>query len=142
MSFRTILHATDFSLHADAAFDVACRLARDAGARLVVLHVAQPPVVIYDECGNLLAQPGDYRDVARERLDRAQAPGLEVQHRLEAGEVASAILRVASEIAADLIVMGTQGRAGLDRLVIGSAAGTVLRQARCPVVVVRALGPE
>jgi nucleotide-binding universal stress UspA family protein len=49
--FQTILNPTDFSDSSKSAYRVACALARDYGARLIVLHVAQPPVVIYDEAG-------------------------------------------------------------------------------------------
>jgi nucleotide-binding universal stress UspA family protein len=136
-TIRTILHPTDFSPHSEAAFQVAYALAREQGARLIALHVAVPPVVMYDEKGALLPKTKDYREVAKETLATLLAPGIKLEQRIEEGEVGVAILRTADEIKADFIVMGTQGRTGLDRLLIGSVASDVLRKASCPVVTVR-----
>jgi nucleotide-binding universal stress UspA family protein len=60
-----------------------------------------------------------------------------VEHRLEEGEPAAQILRVAKETKAGLIVMGTHGRTGLERILLGSVAEKVLRKAVCPVLTVR-----
>lgn len=54
---ETILHPTDFSAHSQLALELACSLAREQTARLVLLHVAVPPVVIYKEQGELLPRP-------------------------------------------------------------------------------------
>lgn len=133
----TILHATDFSSHSDLAFQVACSLAQSKASRLVVLHVANPPVVIYDEKGALLPKT-DCRKLAREQIAGLTANvTIPVENRIEEGEVSSAILRIADEINADFIVMGSQGLTGLDRLLIGSVAEDVLRKASCPVVTVK-----
>ena len=136
----TILHPTDFSEHSDFAFQLACSLTRNYGARLVIVHVAMPPVVIYDEKGLLLPHLKDYRESAKEKLSQLCSPDdkVLVEHRLEEeGEVASIILRVAAETKANLIVMGTLGRTGLDRLLFGSVAREVMRKAPCPVLTVR-----
>lgn len=144
MRFTTILHPTDFSQPCEFAWQLACSLARVLSARLVVLHVAQPPVVIYDEHGLLLEQPSDYRAAAAQRLATVAAcdGSIRVERRLETGEVSSAILRIGKEISADLIVMATHGRTGLDRAVIGSVAEDVLRKAACPVLVAKAPARE
>jgi nucleotide-binding universal stress UspA family protein len=136
---QTILHPTDFSDSSKSAYRVACALARDYGARLIVLHVAQPPVVIYDEAGRLLPHRTDYREAAMRELAKLPLPGelVRVEHRLGGGEAAAEILRVARESGADLIVVGTQGRTGLARVLIGSVAEDVLREAPCPVLTVR-----
>jgi nucleotide-binding universal stress UspA family protein len=134
---RTILHPTDFSPHSKLAFELGCSLAKSNGARLVVLHVANPPVVIYDEKGALLPKV-DYRAAARQQLASLTSDThLPVDCRVEEGEVVSAILRIADEISADLILMGSHGRTGLDRLLIGSVAEGVLRKAPCPVVLIK-----
>lgn len=137
---QTILHPTDFSIHSDLALQVACSLARDHGARLVVLHVAHRPVVMYDEKGSLLPQPKDYREAATKSLAmlRATDTRICIEPRVEEGETSATILRLAQEIKADLIVLGTHGRRGLDRLVIGSIAEDVLRKAPCSVLAVKA----
>jgi universal stress protein A len=140
---RVILHPTDFSEHSEAAFQLACNLARDHGACLVVLHVAQPGVVLSDAHGARTRRPRDYREAAREKLAALHPPdpAVRVEHRIGEGEASSEILRVAEETKADLIVMGTQGRTGLQRFLIGSVAEDVLRRASCPVLTVRAAYP-
>jgi nucleotide-binding universal stress UspA family protein len=140
---RTILHPTDFSEHSDYAFQVSCSLARVCGARLIVLHVAQPPVVIYDDAGRLLPQPADFRQAAREKLAalRAREATMAIECRVAEGEASAAIVHTAEAVHADLIVMGTHGRRGLDRLVIGSVAADVLGKAPCPVLIVKLPAP-
>jgi universal stress protein A len=136
--FRTILHATDFSESAGAAFRVACRLAREHQARLVLLHVVEPPAVAYAG-GVILPGPAVEVEEIREKLGRlaGQAHGLGVETRLVEGEPAPTIVRLALELACDLIVLGTHGRRGLARLVLGSVAEHVLRRAAFPVLTVR-----
>ena len=138
LPLHTILHPTDFSERSEYAFRLACSLARDYGARLVALHVVTPPVVIYGD-GIVPLDPGPERAAAKERLERLEAPrtGTRLEHRLAEGDPAEEILRVAREIAADLIVMGTHGRTGLRRLLMGSVAERVVRGAACPVLTVR-----
>jgi universal stress protein A len=135
-----ILHPTDLSSHAELAYELALSLARQTGARLVVLHVAVPPVVMYDHDGHLIPRPRDYLQAAREELSKLPKPdpGVCVETHLGKGEVASEILRLAAETRADLIMMGTLGRTGLDRLLIGSVATDVMRRAPCAVAIVKA----
>jgi universal stress protein A len=135
---RVILHPTELSSQSEPAYHLAVALARQAGARLVVLHVAIPPVVMYDDEGHLIPHPRDYLQAAREELSRLPDPGVCVERRLGEGEVVSEILRVAAETQADLIVMSTLGRTGLDRLLIGSVATEVMRRATCAVAIVNA----
>jgi nucleotide-binding universal stress UspA family protein len=135
---KRILHPTDFSECSDAAFHLACSLARDYSARLLVLHVAVPPAIVYGE-GVVPPVPPESPDSLRERLRRLcpRDPKVEAEHRLLEGEAADEILRAAGEANADVIVMGTQGRTGLSRLLMGSVAEQVLRRATCPVVTVK-----
>jgi len=138
LAIHTILHPTDFSEHSQYAFALACALTRDYGARLVVLHVVAVPVVVYGE-GVVPPNPEEVRAEARDQLARLQVPHADVraERRLEDGDADETILRVAQEIQADLIVMGTHGRTGLGRLLMGSVAEKVLRKATCPVLTVR-----
>jgi nucleotide-binding universal stress UspA family protein len=138
LSIQTILHPTDFSEYSNYAFDLACAFARDHGARLIILHVAMPTLVIYGE-GVLPPQPVDYLDRAREQLQQVvpQDPKVTVEHRLVEGAAAPEILRVAEETRCDLIVMGTHGRTGMGRLLMGSVAEQVVRKASCPVLTVK-----
>jgi len=81
---------------------------------------------------------GDLRE-ARVRLERLPVTGENVraERQLVEGDPVSEILRVAREMPADLIVMGTHGRTGLERLLMGSVAEEVLRKATCPVLTVK-----
>jgi nucleotide-binding universal stress UspA family protein len=84
------------------------------------------------------------RDQLEQQLRHRVVPGVEPapQYRLEFSDSASdEILQVADEIGADLIVLGTHGRTGLGRLLMGSVAEQVVRRARCPVLTVRHLPP-
>src|SRR4029077_7817095 len=106
-----------FSDRSEFGFRLACSLARDYSARLVVLHVASAPTVVYGE-GIVPPEPEDFLAEAKERLDQIEAPseGVQLDRRLGAGDQAAEILRVAKEIGAGLTVMGTPGRTGLGRL--------------------------
>ncbi len=133
---QRILYPTDFSERATAAFPLACALARDHGAQLLVLHV-KPPVVIV---GVLVApEPPELRQQLHEQLNRLRPadPNVRVEHQLLEGEPAREILRLAREANCDLIVMGTHGRTGLPRLLLGSVAEEVMRKAACPVLTVK-----
>src|SRR5262245_40033422 len=132
LPIRTLLHPTDFSEHSSYAFRLACSLARDYGARLIVMHVLEQPLLIYS--GVMTAPPppppsAEERQAAREKLHQIKAPDPEVfvEHLLEAGDPATAILLVAKEQQCDLIVMGDHGRTGLGRFLMGSVAEQVVR---------------
>jgi len=138
LPIRTILYPTDFSESSRSAFHHACSLARDGGAHLVVLHVMPPPVTFNGE-GVLLPPPVQDWDRMQERLQQVTAPDPKVhlEHRLAQGDASSEILWVAKELKCDLMVMGTHGRTGLGRLLMGSVAEQVLRRAPCPVLTVK-----
>jgi nucleotide-binding universal stress UspA family protein len=138
LGVHTILHPTDFSEQSQSAFVLASTLARTSRARLVVLHVVHIPAVVYSEA-MLLPDPEEEHAFALEQFRRLEADneGLDLEPRLERGAVAPLILQVAEEIDADLIVMGTHGRTGLTRLLLGSVAEQVMRGALCPVVTVK-----
>ncbi len=131
---RTILHPTDFSERSSYALQLAITLAKSDGAKLIVLHV-EAPKVIYDEMGGVEC-PLDEREqeAALAKLQSLSTPGVSVTHRLQVGDAAATILDVATETGCDLIVMGTHGRTGLSRLLLGSVAEEVVRKAPCPVL--------
>lgn len=142
LRIHTILHPTDFSAMSDHAFQLACSLARDHGGRVVVLHVALPPVVGYR---GEIGEPSEGECKALEdRLKQIQAddPKIPITHLLEQGDPAAEILRIAGEIKSDLIVMGTHGQSALRRMLMGSVADQVVRQATCPVLTVKMPLPE
>jgi nucleotide-binding universal stress UspA family protein len=140
LAIRTILHPTDFSAPAEYAFRLACSLARDHGARLLVLHV-KPIEILYTD--SLYVPPPDPAQIEEnllEQLHQLQPPEplAGVEYLLKEGNPIPEILRTAQESGSDLIVMGTHGRTGLRRLLVGSVAEQVLRKAGCPVLTVKA----
>jgi universal stress protein A len=137
---RTVLHPTDFSERSERAFGVACALARACGARLVVLHVAAPQAAPVVE-GTFIPLVGEDLSALEEKLRqlRPTDPGVAVTHRLAQGDPAQEILQAAEDTDIGLIVLGTHGRRGLSRLLLGSVAEQVVRRAACPVVTVKAL---
>src|SRR5437870_2298337 len=96
-----------------------------------------PPTVVYGE-GILPPDPQLLSEEAKKQLDRLEVPQANVraQRRFEEGDPPTEILRVAQEINADLIVLGTPGRTGLGLLLLGSVAEQIVRKATCPVLTV------
>jgi nucleotide-binding universal stress UspA family protein len=136
-TIRTILHPTDFSDSSAAAFRLACSLARERGAQLLVLHVYPPPIAH----GEVVARRQDngYHRLLWDQLHafRPEDPAVGVDYWLREGEPAAEILKLAQEEGADLIVLGTHGRTGLGRILLGSVAEQVVRRAACPVLTVK-----
>jgi len=145
LPIRTILHATDFSAHAAYAFRLTCALARDYGARLVLIHVKPLPMLAGGDFRTIVPPepPRVFQELQKELAALRPADrSIPVEHQLREGDAASEIIRLAGECKCDLIVLGTHGRTGLDRLVIGSVAEDVLRKASCPVLAVKVPIPE
>jgi nucleotide-binding universal stress UspA family protein len=120
----------------------------------VILHVERPPLASLDGFAGVPPLPSEYdQQKLEERLHAIQPshPGIAVEYRLEYGVPEEGVLKVAQEIGADMIVMGTHGRTGLKRFLMGSVAEYVMRKAPCPVLTVRSsaetlpaipMGPE
>jgi nucleotide-binding universal stress UspA family protein len=143
LAIKTILHPTDFSPQADSAFEVARALARDYGASIILMHVRDMQVAVSGEFGAFAVAPGDDRKALQDRLDqmkRANEPEV-VEAFLAEGDPATEIKALAANKKCDLIVMGTHGRTGLARLLMGSVAEYVVRKAHCPVLAVKTSVP-
>jgi len=135
LAIKTILHPTDFSACAQYAFQVACSLARDYGANLVLLYVAG-----HAEAGpSMLPDAAEGQQAIAEKLNALQQaePKVAMKPHMRNGFPAEEIVLLAAQSQADLIVMGTHGRTGLARLMAGSVAEAVLRTAPCPVLAVK-----
>lgn len=146
--YDKILVALDFS---ECSVDVAAHAADVAaafGARAFLLHVDQLPAGVEPHTrirpGPTEAEvdAGEYlRDGSKKQLSRFapffEAKGVPVEERVGTGKVADVVLRAIDELGADLVIMGTHGRRGLSRLMLGSVAETVMREAKCPVLTVR-----
>jgi universal stress protein A len=138
LSLNTILCATDFSTSSEYAFRLAASLAEDHKARLVILHVAEAPHASLYKGVPVSRQLDEQEREQQEKLDALQPPaGVAVERRMVLGDPGEEILKIANELKADLIVMGTHGRTGLRRMVTGSVAERVLRHAPCPVLAVK-----
>jgi nucleotide-binding universal stress UspA family protein len=145
MTFKKILCPVDFSEDSQQAMQVAAELARGSQATLVLLYVWQPKQWMTDygmQWPNevlIEAQATEEGKLATYREDAQRLGVPEVATRLMRGEPWDQIVSAAREDpAVDLIVMGTHGRTGLRRALIGSVAERVVRHAPCTVMVVRA----
>ncbi len=144
MPKNKIMYATDYSEASLYAFQFATWLARCTDAKLLIVHVSQAEQYPIGELFN------DVPEVDQQALNRLKSlrpndPDIQFEHRLLYGEPGSAkvthpadvILKVAHEENVDMVVLGTHGRSGLERLLMGSVAETVTRHAECPVITIR-----
>ena len=138
MNYKKILFATDFSPASDAALQYATSLARDSGATLLIAHVEELPMP-YVGGEMYFAQPEYPNPEIRRMLEAVVPPDKSVryEHRLVMGTAADDIVRLADEEHVDLIVIGTHGRTGLKRVLMGSVAESVMRLATCPVLTLK-----
>jgi nucleotide-binding universal stress UspA family protein len=135
---RLILHPTDFSTRSWPALGVARALARANGAGIVLLHVA-PAEVLTGGTFYAPADLGPEREALANLRDETAKAGFEgsVQTRFSQGDPVTEILLAAEELDCDLIVMGSHGRTGLRRLLMGSVAEYVIRKAPCLTLIVK-----
>jgi nucleotide-binding universal stress UspA family protein len=143
MTFKKILCAVDFSEPSRAALRAAAELARTSQATLVLVHVWQAPMWATDYGIHLPndalqeARSSEEANLASWRAEAQQLGATEVQARLARGVPWDEIVGVArDDKAIDLIVLGTHGRTGVRRALIGSVAERVVRHAPCTVMVV------
>jgi acetoin utilization protein AcuB len=137
--YRRILSPIDFDDNSLAALDVAAQIARDNDGMVLLFHVV-PLIVAPTDMPTYVDIYKGQEEAAREKLKEIAGKRLRgVRHELltHMGDPAGAILSAARRHAADLIVMATHGRRGLSRVVLGSVAELVLRNAPCPVLCVR-----
>jgi nucleotide-binding universal stress UspA family protein len=147
---QRITYASDFSPASLAAFTQALRLARITGAELTIVHVLPSPVVPFAEGGYVPQEVWDklgagLRAHADEQMDRLLKTAAEAGVRaaaclVEGGVPADEIVAATERTKADLLVLGTHGRTGVARLVLGSVAARVVATAPCPVLTVRMAG--
>jgi len=140
--YKQILIAVDGSEASRSALDDGLKLAREQGAKVLLLYVYEP--FVSSSTHGLVDLTQAIRDegekVAADALAEARKAGVEARSRVldAAGRrVASAIVEEANTAGADLIVLGTHGRRGLEHLVLGSVAEGVARRAAVPVLLIR-----
>lgn len=150
-AMQRVLCPVDFSDGCRHGVDVAVALARGAGGRLTALHVLQPVPALVPFTDPLSHPPGLWtpediesvrKDVLRFVAGEGAGSGVPVEALCVEGNPAREILRTAEAVPADVIVMGTHGRSGFTRLLLGSVTEKVLRHAPCPVLTVPPRAPE
>lgn len=158
---KNILVATDFSDTASSAVTQAAKLAAGAGAKLTLLHVIYSEKINETLLGldameyltRAMSTPAGsnpyaptlaldrLRETAQEKLDKAAAaisgPKFAVETAVVDGRPSEEVLKYARDQGVDLIVVGTNGRGAIGKALLGSVADHVIRQAECPVMVVR-----
>jgi nucleotide-binding universal stress UspA family protein len=139
--FRKVLIATDGSEYTKKAIDYGIELAINTGAKLQAIYVVDTggyksiPLSAPQECAySILRQEGDM--AIKYVADRVEAAGLEVEGIIAEGHPADEIIKYAEKNSIDLIVMGTLGKSGLDRFLMGSVADKVIRNSKIPVIAV------
>jgi nucleotide-binding universal stress UspA family protein len=142
--FYRIIVPTDFSSCAEEAWRIAQRLAGMSGAELVLTHVlTEAP--LFREGPFIMPKVREVFEAARsfgetaleEWVAKARAEGLSARAALRTGVAYAEIVALAVDERADLVVIGTHGRGGIDRALLGSVADRVVRLAPCPVLTVR-----
>lgn len=141
--FKKIICAVDFSDHSVKVADYARTLAQCTGAHILCVYVAPslsqyvgfhvPPSSIESFVGEIVSGA----DKTMDTFMAANFAGVEATGKVLVGYPAEAVLSLAEDEEADLLVMGTHGRKGIDRILFGSVAERVVKSARCPVLTVR-----
>ncbi|XXX75145.1 universal stress protein [Sorangium sp. So ce134] len=145
---KTLLLAHDFDETSERALDTAIELARKLSAKVVVAHVYSLPVYTFPEGSSLIPSAEDaarLAEAAQRSLDqvlerRRAVADVELSGVLRAGAPDEEICRLADEVGADMIVIGTHKRGAVARALLGSVAQRVVRAARVPVLTIR--GPQ
>ena len=150
--YDRILVAVDGSPAADRALDEAIQLASKVGAELVIAHVIDNVYLKYDVgyidtrgfTEALIEQGKQIVAGARAKAEKAgvRARDLVLDDPIGTLDIGFAIEQAAHDVGAQAIVLGTHGRRGFRRMLLGSVAESVVRQSRLPVLLVRAVRPE
>jgi universal stress protein A len=144
MTIKRMLCASDFSPASRPALRLAQELARTLKAKLILFHAYEGSVPISNSgylppsvLQQMLTATRDAAGRSLKRLARSpQGKRVRMSTLLGQGSAAAAIVRAAKKNRVDLVVMGTHGRTGVRRLLLGSVADRVIRTASCPVLVV------
>ncbi|MGI9429190.1 MAG: universal stress protein [Bythopirellula sp.] len=142
MNIKSILLPVDFSHSSDAALRFASSLAADSDAHLTIVHVGEDSAAYLAGYGGFAYTPDLSEKIAQENrvaLENIKptVAGLSYGHRYLNGNPAEEILAFAEQENVDMIVIGSHGRTGLSRLLLGSIAEAVVRGSKCPVLTVK-----
>jgi nucleotide-binding universal stress UspA family protein len=138
VSLRNILLATDFSPVSEAALQFAEAVVRKFQSKIFAVHIIEPEEYAYVPGGAGMVPFEMVELWAKEKLDHLDERLKPLPHEsiLRHGEIGEVLIEQIKKHQADLLVMGTHGRSGLDRFLLGSVAEEVFRQAPCPVLTV------
>ena len=142
MNVKNILVPVDYSDSGEAAMSYAVSLARESNARLHLVHVYEQPFTYVDGgfAGTPVATeipPVDLKDEEAKLQKITPADDVSLTRQFIIGGPADELVRYAEDNQIDLVVMGTHGRTGLSRLLMGSVAEGVVRRAPCPVLTIK-----
>jgi nucleotide-binding universal stress UspA family protein len=138
-----ILLAVDDSKSSDAALEAVIAQISPQGAEVLVLHVvepitiAPPPEMSRSYAPELEIQIKEAHELVEREAQKLRAAGFKARGEVQTGDIREKILDAAAELGADLIVLGSHGRKGVQRFLLGSVAENVARHAQCSVEIVR-----
>jgi nucleotide-binding universal stress UspA family protein len=150
MLIKKILIGVDNSKFAENAAKYGFDIAHKFNAKVGLVHIVEPVIMPYNNSADPLMGGSDFsvadvdivdiqNNASKSIIDstiKQFADGLEVTHFSEFGDTADGIISCSKEFGADIIVIGTHSRTGIDRLLMGSVAEHVVRQSAVPVLVV------
>ena len=136
MNVKRILCPIDFSEYNEAANSYASMLAKSTGAEIVYLHISLPDVP-FGSYAYINPEQEKKRDLQQLKAISPDLDGVNASYFVESGPPDDRIVEFSKENNIDLIVMGTHGRTGLSRVVMGSVAEAVVRKAECPVLALK-----
>jgi universal stress protein A len=138
---HTILCPVDFSDASKKAVRYAQEFASNMGASVYLLNVVEPRPMAVDVSLNYVPFEADLEKAAKDDLEvileEFRRAGLRAECGVQIGNAADVILDNVNALNVNLIIMGSQGKKGLSRLIMGSVAETVVRKANCPVLIVK-----
>ncbi len=141
-ALRRIICAVDFDTNSMAALRIARQLAEQNAAKLYVIHVVPPTDPLMISAPMIARRRHEDASEQMAEIGGSMSAGIQLETVLKSGHVAEEIVAAARELEADMLVMATHGRTGVPRLVLGSVAERVLREAPCLVLTVNPKGAD
>ncbi|AOS83943.1 universal stress protein UspA [Chlorobaculum limnaeum] len=142
ITIKSILCPMDFSDASKNAYRYACEFAKSMGSKVILLNVIEPRPIAAEMSLNYIPLEEDLAAAAREdfipMVKEAETAGIDVSADVTIGLPAESILQHVAELDVNLLIMGSHGKTGLSRLLMGSVAEAVIRKAAVPVLIVKA----
>jgi universal stress protein A len=142
ITIKSILCPMDFSDASKNAYRYACEFAKSMGSKVILLNVIEPRPIAAEMSLSYIPLEEDLVVAAREdfipMVKEAETAGIDVSADVTIGLPAESILQHVAELDVNLLIMGSHGKTGLSRLLMGSVAEAVIRKAAVPVLIVKA----